>query len=148
MINLSTYKKYLTVAIGVALCVSSAWLTHSYQKAKYESQIALMREQMASAVAEQEKSYAEKLAKATDELVIANRNADALRRDRDRILERLRSADARQTERASTDSGKFFREEYAQCRRFLSESIDLLVEGDDLVRGIAVEKDALAGIVK
>ena len=142
MINFSTYKKYLIVAVGVALCASSAWLAYSYQKAKYESQIADLKAQMASAVAAQEKTYA------TNELVIANRNADALRRDRDRILERLRSADSRQTERASTDSGKSFKEEYAQCRRLLSESIDLLVEGDELVRGIAVEKDALSEIVK
>lgn len=148
MINLSTYKKYLIVAVGVALCALSAWLAYSYQKAKYESQIADLKAQMASAVAAQEKTYAEKLAKATNELVIANRNADTLRRDRDRILERLRSADSRQTERASTDSGKSFKEEYAQCRRLLSESIDLLVEGDELVRGIAVEKDALSEIVK
>ncbi len=148
MIDFSTYKKHLTVGLGIALCVSSAWLAYSYQEKKYVAQIALIREQMASAVAEQEKSYAEKLSKATDDLIRANRNADALRRDRDRILERLRSADSRQTERASTDSERTYREEYAQCRRFLSESIDLLVEGDELARGIAVEKDALAGIVR
>lgn len=148
MIDFSTYKKHLTVGLGIALCVSSAWLTYSYQKAKYESQIALIREQMASAVAEQEKSYAEKLSKATDELVTANRRYDNLRRDRDSLVKRLRSADSRQTDRASADSERTYKEEYAQCRRFLSESIDLLVEGDDLARNIAVEKDALASIVE
>lgn len=148
MMDLSSYKKYLTVGLGIVLCVSSAWLTYSCQEKKYVAQIALIREQMASAVAEQEKSYAEKLAKATDELVTANRNADALRRDRDTLVKRLRSADARQDSRTSADPERTYREEYAQCRRFLSESIDLLVEGDELVRGIAVEKDALSEIVR
>ena len=148
MIDLSAYKKYITVGLGIALCASSAWLTYSYQEKKYVAQIALIREQMASAVAEQEKSYAEKLSKATDELVTANRRYDNLRRDRDTLVKRLRSADSRQTERVSTNPERTYREEYTQCRRFLSESVDLLVEGDDLVRGIAVEKDALAGIVK
>lgn len=148
MINFSTYKKYLIVAVGVALCALSAWLAYSYQEKKYVAQISRIREQLASVVADQEKKYAEKLSKATDDLIRANRNADALRRDRDRILERLRSADSRQDSRASTDSRKSFKEEYAQCRRFLSESVDLLVEGDELVRGIAVEKDVLASIVK
>ena len=148
MINSSTYKKYLIVAVGVALCASSAWLAYSYQKAKYESQIADLKAQMASAVAAQEKTYAEKLAKATNELVLANRRADDVRIERDSLLNRLRVANARISERADTDTDRSYRAEYAQCRRFLSEGAGLLSEGDDLAGRIAREKDALAEIVK
>lgn len=64
------------------------------------------------------------------------------------LLRRLRIANARISERAEADTGRFYRTEYAQCRKFLSEGADLLSEGSELVGRIAREKDALAEIVK
>lgn len=145
---LTTYKKYagwLLVVAGFALC---AWLGSSYQKAKCEAQIADFKAQMATQIKQQEKDYADRLSEATSQLVLANRRADANRAERDNLLSRLRTADARITERAEADTERSYRAEYARCRQFLSEGAELLAEGSDLVGRVAREKDALSEIAK
>ena len=145
---LTAYKSKAVPPLIVAACLLSAWLGSSYQKAKCEAQIADFKAQIAIQVKRQEKDYADRLSEATSNLVLANRRADDARAERDNLLNRLCVADARESVRANSSPERSYREEYAQCRRLLSESIDLLVEGDELVRGIAVEKDALSEIVK
>lgn len=143
---LTTYKKYagaLLIVAGFALC---AWLGSSYQKAKCEAQIADFRAQMASAVSNQREDYERRLSEATSKLVLESRRADANRAERDDLLRRLRVASAR-ADGASADSGRSYRAEYAQCRKFLEEGSELLVSGDNLARRIAREKDALATLV-
>ena len=145
---LTTYKKYagiLLIVAGFALC---AWLGSSYQKAKCEAQIADFKAQMATQIKQQEKDYAERLSKATSDLVLANRRADDARGERDNLLMRLRTADARITERTETDTNRSYRAEYARCRGFLSEGAELLSESSDLVGRVAREKDTLSELVK
>lgn len=145
---LTTYKKYAGILLIIAACALCAWLGSSYQKAKCEAQIADFKAQMASAVSDQRKNYERRLSEATSKLFLANRRADDVRIERDSLLNRLRVANARISERADTDTARSYRAEYAQCRKFLEEGAGLLSEGDDLARRIAREKDALAEIVK
>lgn len=145
---LATYKKYASALLIVAGLVLSAWLGSSYQKAKCDAQIADFKAQIAIQTAEQRKSYEKRISEATSRLVLESRRADANRVERDDLLRRLRVANARISERAEADTGRSYRTEYAQCRKFLSEGADLLSEGSELVGRIAREKDALAGIVK
>lgn len=132
----------------VVLCLVSAYMAHWLTKTHYEAQIATEREQTALAIKEQGKDYERRLSEATSKLVLANRRADSARSERDTLLKRLRIANARISERAEADTGRSYRTEYAQCRKFLSEGADLLSEGSELVGRIAREKDALAEIVK
>lgn len=145
---LTTYKKYAGILLIVIACALSAWLGSSYQKAKCDAQIADFKAQIAIQTGEQRKSYEKRISEATSRLVLESRRADANRVERDDLLRRLRIANARISERAEADTGRFYRTEYAQCRKFLSEGADLLSEGSELVGRIAREKDALAEIVK
>lgn len=145
---LTTYKKYAGILLIVIACALSAWLGSTYQKAKCDAQIADFKAQIAIQTEEQRKSYEKRISEATSRLVLESRRADANRVERDDFLRRLRVANARISERAEADTGRSYRTEYAQCRKFLSEGADLLGEGSELVGRIAREKDALAGIVK
>ena len=145
---LTTYKKYASALLIIAACALCAWLGSSYQKAKCEAQIADFKAQMANAVSNQRKDYEKRISEATSRLVLESRRADTARSERDVLLNRLRVANARISERADTDTACSYRAEYAQCRRFLSEGAGLLSEGSELARRIAREKDALAEIVK
>lgn len=139
---------YFKIAWVVSLCFVVGSLTYSYQAHKYDAQIAQIQSSLAEATAKQEKEYASKLSKATSDLVLANRRADDARSERDDLLKRMRTADARETERTAASPDRSYRTEYAQCRKFLSEGADLLGEGDDLARRLASERDALAELVK
>lgn len=140
---LTAYKSKAVPPLIVAACLLSAWLGSSYQKAKCEAQIADFKAQMANAVSDQRKDYERRLSEATSKLVLESRRADVARTERDDLLRRLRVASAR-ADRASADSDRSYRAEYAQCRKFLGEGAELLAEADDLARRIAREKDALA----
>ena len=143
---LTTYKKYAGALLIIAGFALSAWIGSSYQKAKCEAQIADFKAQMASAVSNQREDYERRLSEATSKLILESRRADANRAERDNLLNRLRVASAR-ADRASADTDRSYRAEYAQCRKFLIESSELLSEGDQLARRIAREKDALATLV-
>lgn len=143
---LTTYKKYASALLIIAACALCAWLGSSYQKAKYEAQIADFKAQMASAVSNQREDYERRLSEATSKLVLESRRADANRAERDDLLRRLRVASAR-ADGATADSDRSYRAEYAQCRKFLIEGSELLSEGDQLARRIAREKDTLATLV-
>ena len=140
--------KYFKIILVGILCAASAMATWMFQSYRYEAQINSINSQMAELTAQQEKEYAERLSKATSELVSANRRADALRADRDAISKRLLDANNRETSRTERDSSSTYRTEYAQCRKFLSESIELLNEGAELAGRVASEKDALSELVK
>ena len=144
---LALLKTNSRTALIVVLCLVSAYMSHWLTKALYEAQIATEREQTALAIKEQGKDYERRLSEATSKLVLESRRADANRAERDDLLRRLRVASAR-ADGASADSGRSYRTEYAQCRRFLSEGAGLLSEGSGLVGRIAREKDALSEIVK
>lgn len=144
---LALLKTNSRTALIVVLCLVSAYMAHWLTKARYEAQIATEREQTALAIKEQGKNYERRLSEATSKLVLESRRADANRAERDDLLRRLRVASAR-ADGASADSGRSYRAEYAQCRKFLSEGAGLLSEGSGLVGRIAREKDALAEIVK
>ncbi len=145
---LTAYKSKAIPLLIIAGFSLSAWLGSSYQKAKCDAQIADFKAQIAIQTEEQRKSYEKRISEATSRLVLESRRADANRVERDDLLRRLRVANARISERAEADTGRSYRTEYAQCRKFLSEGADLLSEGSELVGRIAREKDALAGIVK
>ena len=145
---LTTYKKYASALLIIAACALCAWLGSSYQKAKCEAQIADFKAQMASAVSDQRKDYERRLSEATSKLILESRRADVARTERDNLLDRLRIANARISERAEANPDRSYRAEYTQCRRFLSEGAELLSESSGLVGRIAREKDALAEIVK
>ena len=145
---LTTYKKYAGILLIIAACALCAWLGSSYQKAKCEAQIADFKAQMSSAVSDQRKDYERRLSEATSKLVLESRRADVARTERDDLLNRLRVASARISERADTDTERSYRAEYARCRKFLSEGAGLLSEGSELAGRIAREKDALAEVVK
>jgi hypothetical protein len=144
---LALLKTNSRTALIVVLCLVSAYTTHWLTKARYEAQIATEREQTALAIKEQGKDYERRLSEATSKLVLANHRADDARVERDSLLNRLRVANARISERADTDTDRSYRAEYAQCRRFLSEGAGLLSEGSELAGRIAREKDALATLV-
>lgn len=147
MAFLTAYKSKAVPLLIIAVCALCAWLGSSYQKAKCEAQIAEFKAQMATTVTNQRKEYEQRISEATSRLVLESRRADTARSERDVLLNRLRVANARISERADTDTDRSYRAEYAQCRRFLSEGSGLLAEGDDLARRIAREKDALATLV-
>lgn len=146
MAFLTAYKSKAVPLLIIAACALCAWLGSSYQKAKCEAQIADFKAQMATAVSNQRKDYEKRISEATSRLVLESRRADANRAERDDLLNRLRVASAR-ADGASADSGRSYRAEYAQCRKFLGEGAELLAEADDLARRIAREKDALATLV-
>lgn len=135
------------VVVVVALCALSAWVTYMATKAHYEAKEAAFMQKIYAKHASQKDDYERRLSEATSKLILESRRADANRAERDDLLNRLRVASAR-ADGASADSGRSYRAEYAQCRRFLSEGAGLLAEGDDLARRIAREKDALSEIVK
>ena len=145
---LTANKKYAGILLIVAGFALSAYLGSSYQKAKCDAQLADFEAQMAIQVKQQKEDYEKRISTATSRLVLESRRADTARTERDNLLNRLRVANARISERADTDSAGIDRKQYAQCRRFLSEGAGLLAEGDDLARRIAREKDALADVVK
>ena len=140
--------KYFKLILVALACVLSASATYLFQSYRYEAQINSINAQMSALSAQQEKEYAEKLSKATSELVLANRRADSARSERDDLSKRLLDANNRETARAEASPDRSYRTEYAQCRKFLSESIDLLNEGANLAGRIAGEKDALSELVK
>ena len=144
---LALLKTNSRTALTVVLCLVSAYIAHWLTKAHYEAQIATEREQTALAIKQQGKDYERRLSEATSKLVLESRRADANRAERDDLLRRLRVASAR-ADGATADSNRSYRAEYAQCRKFLIESSELLSEGDQLARRIAREKDALSEIVK
>lgn len=144
---LTAYKSKAVPPLIVAACLLSAWLGSSYQKAKCEAQIADFKAQIAIQVKRQEKDYADRLSEATSNLVLANRRADDARTERDALLNRLRVAVARESVRTNSSPERSYREEYAQCRKFLEEGAGLLSEGSELAGRIAREKDALAKII-
>lgn len=135
------------VVVVVALCALSAWVTYMATKAHYEAKEAAFMQKIYAKHASQKDDYERRLSEATSKLVLANRRADDVRIERDSLLNRLRVANARISERADTDTERSYRAEYAQCRRFLSEGAGLLSEGDNLAGRIAREKDALATLV-
>lgn len=139
---------YFKVLWIVSLCFCVASLTYKYQEHKYEAQIADIKTSLAEATAKQEKEYAERLSKATSDLVLANRRADTARSERDALLDRLHNANDSETKRANQNPDRSYRDEYAACRKFLSEGAGLLGEGDDLARKLASEKDAVVQIVR
>lgn len=143
---LALLKTNSRTALIVVLCLVSAYMAHWLTKAHYEAQIATEREQTALAIKQQGKDYERRLSEATSKLVLESRRADANRAERDDLLRRLRVASAR-VDGASANSGRSYRAEYAQCRRFLSEGAGLLSEGSELAGRIAREKDALATLV-
>lgn len=145
---LALLKTNSRTALIVVLCLVSAYMAHWLTKARYEAQIATEREQTALAIKEQGKDYERRLSEATSKLILESRRADVARTERDDLLNRLRVANARISERADTDTDRSYRAEYAQCRRFLSEGAELLAEADDLARRIAREKDALSELSK
>lgn len=135
------------VVVVVALCALSAWVTYMATKAHYEAKEAAFMQKIYAKHASQKDDYERRLSEATSKLVLESRRADVARTERDDLLNRLRVANARISERADTDTARSYRAEYAQCRRFLSEGAGLLSEGDDLAGRIAREKDALATLV-
>ncbi len=145
---LALLKTNSRTALIVVLCLVSAYMAHWLTKARYEAQIATEREQTALAIKEQGKDYERRLSEATSKLVLESRRADVARTERDNLLNRLRVASARISERADTDTERSYRAEYARCRKFLSEGAGLLSEGSELAGRIAREKDALAEVVK
>lgn len=147
MAFLTAYKSKAVPLLIVTACALCAWLGSSYQKAKCEAQIADFKAQMASAVSNQRKDYEKRISEATSRLVLESRRADVARAERDDLLRRLRVASAR-ADGATANSGRSYRTEYAQCRKFLIKGSELLAECNDLAGRIAREKDALAEIVK
>ncbi len=135
------------VVVVVALCALSAWVTYMATKAHYEAKEAAFMQKIYAKHASQKDDYERRLSEATSKLVLESRRADVARTERDDLLNRLRVANARISERADTDTARSYRAEYAQCRRFLREGAGLLSEGDDLAGRIAREKDALATLV-
>lgn len=134
----------LIVVVGIASAFGGHWLT----KEHYEAQIASEREQIALAVKQQKEDYEKRISTATSKLVLESRRADTARTERDNLLNRLRVANARISERADSNPDRSYRAEYARCRKFLEEGAELLGEGSNLVGRIAREKDALADVVK
>ena len=145
---LTAYKSKAIPLLIIAGFALSAWLGSSYQKATCEARIADFKAQMATTVTNQRKDYEKRISEATSRLVLESRRADANRVERDDLLRRLRVANACISERAEADTGRSYRTEYAQCRKFLSEGAELLSEGSELAGRIAREKDALSAIVK
>ena len=145
---LSLLKTNSKTLLVVALCTLTAWITYTTTKTHYEAEKADFLQKIYANQASQKDEYEKRLSEATNRLVLESRRADTARTERDDLLNRLRVANARISERADTDSAGIDRAEYAQCRRFLEEGAELLNEGSGLVGRIAREKDALSEIVK
>lgn len=145
---LALLKTNSQTALIVAVGIVSAFGGHWFTKEHYEAQIASEREQMALAVKQQKEDYEKRISTATSRLVLESRRADANRAERDNLLDRLRVANARISERADSNPDRSYRAEYARCRKFLEEGAELASEGSQLVGRIATEKDALSEIVK
>lgn len=145
---LALLKTNSRTALTVVLCLVSAFCAYRFTQSHYEAKISAFKAQMATTVSNQRKEYEQRISEATSRYVLASRRADANRVERDNLLDRLRVANARISERADSNPDRSYRAEYARCRKFLEEGAELASEGSELVGRIATEKDALSEIVK
>ena len=145
---LALLKTNSRTALTVVLCLVSAFGACWFTQSHYEAKISAFKAQIATTVSNQRKEYEQRISEATSRYVLASRRADANRVERDNLLDRLRVANARISERADSNPDRSYRAEYARCRKFLEEGAELASEGSELVGRIATEKDALSEIVK
>ena len=145
---LTTYKKYASALLIIAACALCAWLGSSYQKAKCEAQIADFKAQIAIQVKEQERQHAQKLSQAISERDSANARLDSLNRSNSALLDRLRNANNRETERTAEYSKDALTERYEGCRRLLLRGNELAERGSRMVQRLSTDYKALSEVVK
>lgn len=145
---LTANKKYAGILLIVAGFALSAYLGSSYQKAKCDAQLADFEAQMAIQVKEQERQHAQKLSQAISERDSANARIDSLSRSNSALLDRLRNANNRETERATEYSKDALTERYEGCRRLLLRGNELAERGSRMVQRLSTDYKALSEIVK
>ena len=138
------------LAMGVALFVGG----YRYAAAIYGEDIAELREDYATRAQsleikyrEKERNYAQSLVEAWEVRDAALARADDLSGDLDRV--RL-EADAarRRLSGAGPDSCKSEREQLARCADLLERGAELVKRGVELSEQTAIDKDAIAKIVR
>lgn len=144
-----TWFKYLGAAFAAAAFFIGGY---KYAAALYEADIADMQAQHAMAMKEKtdeyrakEKTQAQQLADAWDELERARAESVSLHDDVDRV--RVEAAHYRaELSRANSDSCTPFRKRLARCTDLLAEGASLSSEGAGLAERVAARKDAVVKI--
>lgn len=145
---LALLKANSRTALIVVLCLVSAYMAHWLTKAHYEAQIADFKAQIAIQVKEQERQHAQKLSQAISERDSANARLDSLNRSNSALLDRLRNANNRETERTAEYSKDALTERYEGCRRLLLRGNELAERGSRMVQRLSTDYKALSEVVK
>lgn len=142
LLNLEKWAYRAGIAV---LSVSLWWANYTIDRLETEAQEKERAAQAARMKSEEE--FNERLAKATNDLVIQLRDANATAADRGADLERLRSANARlQARIKSTAAPGTDSKALSRCSELLSEGAELVTEGEGLLLRHSAEHDALTGI--
>jgi chromosome segregation ATPase len=139
-------KGFITTAAGVCLLLICAYLGYHAAELKYEKQIAEMERAQAIALKEAQESHAAGLAKATDTILLASSEYDALRGDLDSYRARLRDANRRRS--AEGNSADALNARVTELEKLVQRLVDAGSECGRHYQRSAANHDALAEILK
>ena len=135
-------KDYVYMAAVVLAFGAGAWLTSAH----YDREIALMEAAQSDALRAAERKNAEGLAKATDTILLASSEYDALRGDLDSYRARLRDANRRRS--AEGDSADALNARVTELEKLVQRLVDAGSECGRHYQRSAANHDALAEILK
>lgn len=135
-------KDYVYVLAVVLAFGAGAWLTSAH----YDREIALMEAAQSDALRAAERKNAEGLAKATDTILLASSEYDALRGDLDSYRARLRDANRRRS--AEGNSAEALNARVTELEKLVQRLVDAGSECGRHYQRSAANHDALAEILK
>lgn len=135
-------KDYVYMAAVALAFGAGAWLTSAH----YDREIALMEAAQSDALRAAERKNAEGLAKATDTILLASSEYDALRGDLDSYRARLRDANRRRS--AEGDSADALNARVTELEKLVQRLVDAGSECGRHYQRSAANHDALAEILK
>ena len=131
-----------TLIACCASAIAGGYVTHLY----YSAEIAGMQREQAEAVQKEQTTHAAKLAAATDTILLAQSEYDAVRSERDRLLAGLRDNNARRSDQG--DTVETLRARVARCERMVSRLAEAGSRCGDGWQRCAAKHDALAEAVR
>lgn len=139
-------KGFITTAAGVCLLLICAYLGYHAAELKYEKIIAEMEKAQAVALKEAQTAHADKLAKATDTINLAQAEYNDLRGELDRARARLCHADRSRS--AEGDSADALSRRVTELEDLVRKLVDSGSECGRLYQRSAASHDALATLSK
>lgn len=120
-------------------------ISWGFRSAVAEADMSAYQKEQAVAVKEAQESHAKQLAKATDTILVAQDEYDAVRAERDRALERLRNYTSR-NDKGSSEAA--LRARVAACQKLVGRLSESASQCQDGWHRCAQKHDALAEAVK